>query len=901
MQNDLNYLKRNIPILKLAENYSFQLKKKGIDSYFCLCPWHDDKTPSLSFTPSKNMFKCFGCDRSGSVIDLVMFMEKVGTGEAIKILKRKHVGSSTIKISSVPRVEGKKTELLSPTRQKLISVVNEHYHNSLKRNSRPVEYLLKRNIRQGELIDQFKIGYVDGSLVGKLPETDIEILQSVGLLNEHGYEHFRDCVVFPVISETGEVTEIYGRCLDKARGKHFYLPGEHLGIFNPKALAYKEIFLCESIIDALSLMGLGYLNVTSSFGINGFTSEMFFQLKEKGVDKVIICYDSDKSGEKASFSLGEKLSKVDIESDRIYFVQKDANDFLCKSSNPQAEFEELIGKAKPLWVRPTKERELAESWEHKDDEVHFSFGNRKYIVRGLDKNKTNTSLKLYLRMNYDGRFHIDNSIDLFNAKLSLGFCKTAGLSLDLDAKVIKHDLDKITQLLDIELTNQIQGADDQKKVKFQKDIAISLKAVEFLDDPLMIVRFVKDVLQCGLVGESLNSFFCFLATLSRYLSDQLHVIIQSESSAGKSTMLNLVSSFVPEDDLIYLTQITPKSFYYMTEEELMGKVIAIAELDGMDQAIYPIKQMISEKKLSISYTKTDPQTGEHTSVTNMKRARSSFMLTSPKEGGDEEVDNRSVILTLDESEHQTRRIQNIQRRFRSEEGGRLRLEKEQLIRFYNHVQREIEPWEVSNIYSKSLDFKADNHRARRDHDKYLMIIESLTLFFQRQRHQYVGSDGRRTVKTHLIDIVIAGFIARRLFKTTLDELPPQTRNFFQKIVKCMQDKSETEDCDILNVCITRKEMRELTKLSNNRVHEHAHRLFLFEYMSSKREADGFRYRLTFRPDEAGDNISNNLNLVSINTLKKKATREEREEYQTFVPHLQETFKSLDPSYKDGEY
>ena len=919
MSDELESLKRNVSILSLAESYGVKFKRVGGSEYQGRCPFpdHEDKTPSFSVSGEKNCFKCFGCDRGGSVLDLIMYIERVNTSEAIRILKQRYGPPPPEKERrSAPEPASKRAELLSPTSQKLISRVIETYHNTLKSSSRPVEYLLKRKIRQGELIDQCRVGYSDGSLVGKLTEKDKEVLKTHGLLGErdHGdgnitlYEHFKDSIVFPIVSEAGQITEIYGRCLNKYKGKHIYLPGPHQGIFNPKALNHKEIFLCEGILDALSLMSLGHPNVTASFGINGFTEEMLKMFVVKGIERVMICYDNDRPAEKATFLLAEKFKNVNIEAYQISFPYKDANDFLCKSHDPQEGFRKLTSQAKPLWVKPQKTDEYHQSWELKGSEYHFTFtsdyaastgGDRLYIARGLDKNKTNVSLKLFLKMSYENRFHIDNSIDLFSARLSLGFCKSAGLVLDLDAKVIKHDLDKITQVLDQELIKQVQDKDDQKKLKFQKDIAISLKAREFLKDPLMIVRFAKHTCACGLVGEPLNAFFCFLATLSRHLADQLHLIIQSESSAGKSTMLNLISSFVPEDELIYLTQITPKSFYYMNEEELMGKVIAIAELDGADQAIYPIKQMMSEKKLSISYTRTDPLTGEHTSVTNKKDAVVSFLLTSPKEGGDEEVDNRSVILTQDESENQTKRIQEVQRLFRSPEGVKLKREKERLVRFYNHVQKEIKPLTVVNPYSNHLSFKADNHRSRRDHEKYLILIECVSLLFQYQREQ--ASDGRQIVKTHLIDIVLAHFLARRIFKATLDELPPQTRSFFKKVIEYLQAQAEAKECDILDIWITRKQLREFVKLSNTRVHEHISRLISYEYMSSKREAYGFRYRLSFRPDEDSGQLSNNLSLASISSLKKKASEQEREEYEKFVPYFKEIFCSLDSNYTDGEH
>ena len=940
MNNEIDQIKRNIPILDLARSYGFELKKKSHDSYFALCPWHNDKNPSLSFTPSKNIFHCFGCGKSSTTIDFVMFQENVDSGYAIKTLKERYKYMLNLDNDPPPKPPDKNkesssasqsrngtAELLHPNTQKLLNKVIDYYYNTLKTSSRPVEYLMKRKIRQGELIDQFKVGFADGSLVGKLSEADKKLLKEIGIINQNdfGNERFKDCIVFPIINELGQITEIYGRSISQAYGKHFYLPGEHKGIFNPKALEHKEIFLCESIIDALSIMSLGYVNVTSSFGINGFTDEMLNLLKEKGIEKVYICYDSDRQAEKAFFLLAERLKNIGIETSRITFTRrlpetsgastieepvlsgveelipyKDANEFLCKASElpqAQAEFKNFVSEAKTLWKKETKASEFQESWEYKKDtnEHHFTFGNRVYIARGLEKNKTNTSLKLFLKLVIEDKFHIDNSLDLFNSKLCLMFCKTAGLSLDIDPKVIKADLDRIIQILDQELEKQLAGVIEQKKQKFQVDLLISQQARTFLEQKTFIVKFVEDIEKCGLVGESLNTFFCFLASLSRHLPDQLHVIIQSESSAGKSTMLNLISSFIPEDDLIYLTQITPKSFYYMKEEELLNKVIAIAELDGMDQAIYPIKQMISEKKLSISYTKTDPQTGEHTSVTNKKNVRSSFFLTSPKEGGDEEVDNRSVILTLDESEEQTRRIQELQRLFKSNEGVKLREEKERLTKFYQHVQREIKPLTVLNPYAKYLSFKADNHRSRRDHQKYLILIECVTLLFQHQREQK-GS----VVKTHLIDIALTHFLIRRLFKATLDELPPQTRGFFRKIVEYLKEQAEAKDCDILNLWISRREMRRYTKLSNTRVSEHSNRLVSFEYMSTKRDSDGLKFRLSFRPDYDSFDMSSRLELVSLSSLKKKASREERSEYDAFTLHLKEIFKALDPTYADGE-
>ena len=237
MNHELGQIKRNISILDLAKSYSFELKKKSHDSYFTLCPWHPDTNPSLSFTPSKNIFHCLGCGKSSTPIDFVMLVENVDSGHAIKILKERyahllHLNGSPPsplkeKGSSVPPPGNVETELLSPSTQKLLKRVIDYYYNTLKTTSRPVEYLLKRKIRQGELIDHFKVGYADGSLVDKLSETDKTLLKEIGIINQNdfGYERFKDCIVFPIINELGQITEIYGRSINKDKGKHFYLPG----------------------------------------------------------------------------------------------------------------------------------------------------------------------------------------------------------------------------------------------------------------------------------------------------------------------------------------------------------------------------------------------------------------------------------------------------------------------------------------------------------------------------------------------------------------------------------------------------------------------------------------------------------------------------------------------------
>ena len=512
------------------------------------------------------------------------------------------------------------------------------------------------------------------------------------------------------------------------------------------------------------------------------------------------------------------------------------------------------------------------------------------------------SIYFIFKVMLENRFHIDNSIDLFNPKTKTSFIKYAALELEINQDTIKEDVGKLLTTLDSLLQKQLdKKKEPEKKQEYFSDIAIAYKARKFLEDPSFIVQFVKDINDAGIVGENLNVLFGFIATVSKILPEQLNIIVQAESSSGKSTVVNLISSFVPPEQLHYFTQITPKSFYYMADDDLWEMCIAVAEAEGLEMAIYPIKQMISEKILSIVFTKTDPKTGEHTSSTNSKKVKVQIMITAPKEGLDEELENRCVILTLDESLNQTQRVQELQRKLKGPEGEKIRKKRKDTEVFYQHVQREIKPVIISNDYFKHLIFSSKNQRARRDNQKYLTLIESITLLFQYQSERTFERDGNIVVKTNLIHIAIAHFLMRRVFHSTLDELPAQTRKLLTKIIDYVLLRSKEEHTDVLQVRFSRKQIKKLTGLSMSRVHEHIMRLMFNEYLLSTRDANGFAYRLNFRPDEDGE-VSAKIELVSMKVLIKIATAKERNDYDAFKPYLIEIFKALDPTYdtKEGE-
>jgi hypothetical protein len=809
--------------------------------------------------------------------------------------------------------------IYDPVNQKALSYYIDFCHKRFMSKTEGASYLMKRGLIYGEIVEEFKIGFCDGSLnppLANLNESEIyKALFDLGVLkadektNGSAKEHFAGRVIFPVFDENGLIVQIYGRNIGATGVKHMLLSGVPLALFNPKALISSEIILCESVIDALSIMAMGYKNVAAVLSVNGMKDDLFEKIINSNVKKVFIAFDNDSPGNNAASSLAEKLIDHKIESYRITFDEgSDANDLLRKSESIERAkecFKELLENASVLkQVIDTVHTNgyHADLLTKKGKEYLYKVGQREYTIRGLDQNKTDSALKIFLKLNIEDKFHIDNNLDLFNAKTTGVFSRAAAVKLTLDERVISSDLDSLTIKLDEILKKTIEEKENQKNQKdnkkaFHKNLETSFKAREFLNDPLYIVKFIKDMEKAGVVGEPLNMFFGYLSTFSRYMKYPLHLIIQSESSAGKSNMLNLLSRLVPEEDMLYLTQVTPRSFYYGEKDFLKHKSIFIAEADGLKEAEYAIKQLMSELRLAISSTKTDPKTGEHTTDNREIEGPAQFVITEPIESLIEEIINRCVTLVLDMSLKQTERIMAYQRLLHSPEGVALRKQKEVICDFYRHVQREIQSLEIMNDFSPYLSFNARTHQARRDHQKYLTLLDTITLLNQHRREK-IMKEARLCVKTHLIDIAQANFLARRVFAKSLDELPIQTRNFLKELVAYYLASAKENNIGFDQIWFYRKEVRKITGLSNTRVHDHINRLVDFEYLTTRRDQNGFAYRFLFEP--ANDDSVDVLKLARMDDLLKHASKKERQEYREFVPYLEEIFRALDPDYKGGE-
>lgn len=739
-------------------------------------------------------------------------------------------------------------------------------------------------------------------------------LQECGLYRDNGREHFNGCVVVPIQGPDGQAVGLYGRKVTAdhhtrpGAPKHLYLPGAHRGIFNPEALSGRglagqaggrEVILCEAIIDALTFWRHGIKNVTTTYGTEGFTDELLKALIQARVQSVRLAFDADDAGERAAEKIGKKLMGVGIECHRIKLpLGEDINSFALKSQNPAEALAavvngaEYLGKGsvarasslvastaaivaenareeapaaegKPsdaaeetegkLSKAAKKENPIMEDMvEQRGEHWHVTLQDRQYRIGGLERNAGFDSLKITLRLWCGDLFHLD-SLDLCADLQRRKFVERAAEETTLKEELIRRDLGKL--LLILERLQEKRIAQETNPTDSAPDIAPAdrVRAEELLQAPDLMERIGRDFETCGMVGEFTNRLVAYLACTSRLLGRPLAVIIQSTSAAGKSTLMDAVLAFFPEEERIKYSAMTGQSLYYLGESNIAHKILAVVEEEGAERASYALKLLQSEGELTIASTGKNPKTGQMETQTYHVEGPVMIFLTTTAIDIDEELQNRCLTLTVDESPEQTRRIHEAQRKARTLDGIMRREVKKDILQIHRDAQRLLEPLPVWNPYVEQLTFTSGRTRTRRDHEKYLSLIDAVTLLHQKQRQREVREIAGRRIEALVAtveDIAIANRLAPDVLGRSLDELPPQTRKLWNALRGLVTDATgATGKGDWKHHAFTRRQAREATGWSLTQTRVHLERLAELEYIQpvGGRSGQRFEYRCLLDP------------------------------------------------------
>lgn len=905
-ESEIARIKEETDLVALIQSRGVALKQQGAN-WTGFCPFHDDQeNPNLIVTPGKGLWRCMAacCGATGNVIQFVERFDGLSFRHAFEVLA--NGGKAAFEQSGGIAKKSTVPKLACPIEDteedaKLLQQVADYYAKRLTAPESQLarDYLASRGLDDPELWKAHQIGFADRTLGLRIPEKNRvqgkEIrsrLETLGVYRETGREHLVGCITVPIRTTQGDIVQLYGRRIDPRAPKnlrHLYLARPLAGIFNTTALTAREIILTESIIDALTFIRHGMESTTCTFGTENFTEELFEAIRAAKIETVKLAFDADEAGEKATAKVAAKLQAIGIECYQIKFPWKtDANQYALdqggealKNAVRNALWLESSKVTEPLVQNLSLAANLLAAKEGKvsdkpnapelsqvGDSHEITFGSRLYRIGGLHKNNSPEVLKITLRITCEGLMHVD-SLDLYRDGERRKFIERAAEETTLEKDLLKRDLGKLLLLLEqaqeqrLNTTSEAQGIEPMSEAE-------RTAALELLRSPDLLKRIVTAYAQAGITGEQTNLLAAYLAATSRKLNKPLAIIIQSTSAAGKSTLMDAVLSFFPSEEQIKYSAMTGQSLYYLGETNLKHKILAIVEEEGAEKASYALKLLQSEGELTIASTGKDPHSGRMETQEYHVEGPVAIVFTTTSIDIDEELMNRCLVLTVDESRDQTERIHELQREARTIEGILASEKRKDIQRIMQNAQRLIVPMRIANPFARHLTFTSGRTRTRRDHEKYLTLIDTIALLHQHQRQAIKHTISGREIDmlpVTLEDIEAANRIAPEVLGRSLDELPPQTRRLLESIKSLIRTKMKKEKVEQRLSLFSRKELREFTGWSQMQVRRHLERLQELEHVTTRGGRNGItiKYELLTDVNESAD--SYHVGLMDIAKLR----------------------------------
>jgi hypothetical protein len=473
------------------------------------------------------------------------------------------------------------------------------------------------------------------------------------------------------------------------------------------------------------------------------------------------------------------------------------------------------------------------------EEIVVTIGPRTYRVLNLEKCTSRGKMHVNVKVsgqNVRGEYCYHG--DTFDMEMSLrraAFIKQAAHELAVKEETIHREVGQLwTVLADLQrehLRKRLTPAEEKTVMTAEEEAA----AMELLRDPRLLERVLEDFEKCGVVGEETNKKIGYLAAVSRLLEKPLAIVVQSASSAGKSSLMEAVLDFMPEEQRESYTAMTGQALFYMGQKNLKHKILAISEQRGADAASYPLKLLQSEGVLKIASTGKDPVSGKLVTHEYTVEGPVMLFLTTTAHEVDEELLNRCIALTVNEDREQTRAIHRRQREARTIEGYLLRRKRAKLVRLHRTAQMLLRPLAVVNNHDVG-EFPDYMTRARRDHAKLLTLIEAIALLHQHQREIKriaLEDETLEYIEATEADVKLAQQLADQVgLKPSLDELRPQARKLLSLITEMV--KAECERCEIDKYRFTRRTVREYTKWGDTQLRQHLRRLEEMEYLLVRR-------------------------------------------------------------------
>lgn len=406
------------------------------------------------------------------------------------------------------------------------------------------------------------------------------------------------------------------------------------------------------------------------------------------------------------------------------------------------------------------------------------------LLGGISLNQSDR-MRVTLKVNIEPQLSplqsIRHNLDLYNDDQVEKFCRKASEKLEVGTSQLLQTISELTEELE---RYRVSKQDNHKEVKPKHRILTQERrnrAIAYLSQPDLLKRTNEDIAKSGVIGEEINRLLMYLVFTSRLRENPLHVISLGASGTGKTYLQEKIGELIPESDKLEITMLSENAFYYFGQQELKNKLILIEDMDGAENVLYPLRELMSKKRISKTIPIKDSK-GNLKTITLQVEGPICVAGTTTQERIYEDNANRSLLLYLDGSNKHQEQIMDNQRRMSA---GEINIkEQEEVQELFKDIQSVLKPVNVRNPYAPQLKIPQEVFKPLRTNTHYLQFIECITFYNQYQRAKKIDcQSGSDYIETTIEDIEHANKLLKGVLLAKADELSGACRKFLEMLKK----------------------------------------------------------------------------------------------------------------------
>jgi len=455
-------------------------------------------------------------------------------------------------------------------------------------------------------------------------------------------------------------------------------------------------------------------------------------------------------------------------------------------------------------------------------------------------NLSRLKVSLHIQSKESRHKNFRDDVNLYSHSSTQKLIKQLAETLELSTTEVSQTIADFTEQLE---KYRLELRSEQIKALVPKGHEMTTTEVRaaqaFLQEPNLIQRTSDLIQQSGLIGEEKNGLLLFLLYLSRMMDEPLHAIIFGKSGSGKTYLQTKVSECLPEESVRNTTSLSENTLYYSPKNFWKHIVLLIEDLDGVYNALLPLREFMSKQSITKLTTDKDIKGNNVQKVLTVEGPICVSGATT-KENVYEDNANRSFLLYVDEGAEHTNKVMEHQRKASA---GKVNKEsQEQAKQLLKNAQRLIEKQvKVINPYAEQLRIPDHVFKKLRTNMHYLKLIEIITFYHQSQRKQHNETGSNTTfIYTELEDIQWANYLVKDVLLKKSDELNGTLRDFFESLKTWLKQGTEQKKS------FYAKALREYYRMNPMRVNRYLNDLELRGYVhrTGGNRKTGYEYEIS---------------------------------------------------------